>query len=477
MDYAGLRSKRPHAPTPHGIMSHAPEKLADLSAAPYNPRTITIGALEGLSYSLAEFGDLSGVTFNSRTGHLVAGHQRVKSLRQQYGDLAIVDGGITTPEGHRFSVRVVDWDEAKEKAANVAANTPTISGDFTSDLGDLLDELKADEAETFDALHLDDLTALLESLADAEPEADAQEDAGAPEVDDEGEPDSVRGEVYELGDHRIMCGDCRDPADWFLLLQGDKANLVFTSPPYASQRKYDEASGFKPIHPDEYGDWWDALQAAVRGNLADDGSFFVNIKEHCEDGQRHLYVKRLTIRMVDEWGWEFNDELVWTHAGIPGEVHTKFKNQFEPVFHFCTGRGIKIRPLAVSHKSDHVPLGGGANMASQQGTGKAGKDFAVGRGTAYPGNVLSFGKAREALGHSAAFPVVLPSFFVRAFSDAGDIVLDPFMGSGTTIIAAAEHDRRGFGFEISPKYTDVVRRRWTAYALKHDLDPGSGALD
>ena len=139
--------------------------LADLAAAPYNPRTITIGALAGLSYSLAEFGDLSGVTFNSRTGHLVAGHQRVKSLRQQYGDLAIVDGGITTPEGHRFTVRVVDWPEAQEKAANVAANSPTISGTFSDDLTALLAELQEDQADTFGALHLEDLSALLEEVA------------------------------------------------------------------------------------------------------------------------------------------------------------------------------------------------------------------------------------------------------------------------------------------------------------------------
>jgi len=452
-----------------------PTKLADLASAPYNPRIISEGALAGLSFSMAEFGDLSGVVWNQRTGHLVSGHQRVKSLRLQYGDLAIEDGQVATPEGHSFPVRIVDWDEGKEKAANVAANTPTISGEFTPDLTALLDDLKVDEAAAFDALHLEDLGAVLDALAENEPQA--EEDGGAPAVDDDGEPDSKRGEIYELGPHRLMCGDCRDPADWFLLLEGDKANLVFTSPPYASQRKYDESSGFKPIRPDDYGEWWDALQAAVRDNLAGDGSFFVNIKEHSLDGQRDLYVKKLIIRMVDGWGWRFVDELAWTHGGIPQIVHNKFKNQWEPVFHFCTMSKIKICPLAVSKKSDNVPQGGGGSISKQQGTGDACKDFSLAPGMAFPGNVLAVGKARESFGHAAIFPVTLPSFFVRAFSDAGDIVLDPFMGSGTTIIAAAEHGRRGYGFEISPRYCDVIRKRWTAWATKHDTDPGAGGLE
>ena len=81
-------------------------------------------------------------------------------------------------------------------------------------------------------------------------------------------------------------------------------------------------------------------------------------------------------------------------------------------------------------------------------------------GLAYPSNVLSLGKNREAVGHPAAFPTSLPSFFIRAYSDEGDTVFDPFLGSGTTLIAAEQLGRRCYGMEISPGYCDVVVKRW-----------------
>jgi site-specific DNA-methyltransferase (adenine-specific)/site-specific DNA-methyltransferase (cytosine-N4-specific) len=276
------------------------------------------------------------------------------------------------------------------------------------------------------------------------------------------EPVSKQGDLYILGDHRLLCGDCRDFTTVAKLLDGSKINVAVTSPPYASQRKYDESSGFKPIKPEEYVNWYRDVAANIMANLADDGSYFLNIKEHCEGGQRSLYVKDLTLAHVREWGWQFNDELIWIHGGIPGEVHTKFKNQWEPIFHFTKGQKIKIRPYAVAHESDYVPHGGGGNLASQQGTGKAGKDFqeGVGPGMALPGNVLSIGKNKEALGHAAAFPVALPEFFIKAFSDSQDVIFDPFMGSGTTLMAAEKNGRIAYGTELSPAYCDVIVTRW-----------------
>ena len=149
-------------------------------------------------------------------------------------------------------------------------------------------------------------------------------------------------------------------------MDGQEINVAFTSPPYASQRKYDESSGFKPIKPDAYVDWFEAVQANVRAHLAVDGSWFVNIKEHCDDGQRSLYVKDLTLAHVRRWGWRFVDELCWIHSGIPGQVRTRFKNQFEPIFHFCLRKDPKIRPLAVAKISNQTPQGGGAPMVDNQ---------------------------------------------------------------------------------------------------------------
>ncbi|MEQ8822643.1 MAG: hypothetical protein RLY93_20595 [Sumerlaeia bacterium] len=136
----------------------------DLLAAPYNPRRIKDGALLGLEASISRFGDIAGITWNRRTGHLVAGHQRVRALRELHGDgltLDVAEGGeaaaLVTPTGERFHVRVVDWDEDTEKVANVTANNSRIQGEFTDSLSGLLDEIAAADAESFEALQLDKL--------------------------------------------------------------------------------------------------------------------------------------------------------------------------------------------------------------------------------------------------------------------------------------------------------------------------------
>jgi DNA modification methylase len=260
-------------------------------------------------------------------------------------------------------------------------------------------------------------------------------------------------------------------------LSGFKVNLAFTSPPYASQRKYDESSGFKPIPPDDYVAWFDAVQANVREYLAPDGSWFVNIKEHCDDGQRSLYVKDLTIAHVRKWGWLLVDEFCWVRKGVPGGWEYRFKNEWEPVFHFAAAAP-KCNRYAVGVESDQCfDVKNRKNKASASvfdcnaENGKVMKS-----GLALPGNVLTVNGQTESE-HNAGFPVGLPSWFVRAFSDPGDLVYEPFMGSGTTMIASAKEGRVCRGIEISPMYCDVIRRRWTKWAKEHGKPVGSGGLD
>ena len=110
----------------------------------------------------------------------------------------------------------------------------------------------------------------------------------------------------------------------------------------------------------------------------------------------------------------------------------------------------------------------GANSASVQGrpnganalTSEDGYLPETFEGLAYPSNSLSFGKNREALGHAAAYPVKLPEFFIKAYSEKSDIIYDPFCGSGTTLIAAEQLERTCYGVEISPAYCDVIVQRW-----------------
>lgn len=99
-------------------------------------------------------------------------------------------------------------------------------------------------------------------------------------------------------------------------------------------------------------------------------------------------------------------------------------------------------------------------MSESQGTPAQPGEY-IGPGLAYPGNrIPPLMATHEALGHAAAFPVGLPAFFIQAYSDAGDVVVDPFMGSGSTLIAAEQTGRVGMGFELSATYVDVSVERW-----------------
>jgi ParB-like chromosome segregation protein Spo0J len=124
--------------------------MADLKPASYNPREIGLAELKALANSLGHFGDLSGITWNSQTGNIVCGHQRIAALKAKFGTKLALGSGqngdsvLNTPDGEAFRVRVVDWPLEKEKAANIAANSPTAMGHFTEELQSVLDEIMAE---------------------------------------------------------------------------------------------------------------------------------------------------------------------------------------------------------------------------------------------------------------------------------------------------------------------------------------------
>jgi len=420
---------------------------------------------------------------------------------------------VRAGNGRVEAARALGWTQIAAvvvEESSVEATAFAIADNRTSELAEWETETLASLLDTMDPDVLadtgfddSDIKALLREL---EPDEVVDVEAVEPPAD----PVTKPGDLWLLGRHRLVCGDCTDAAVVARALDGVKVNVAFTSPPYASQRKYDETTVFRPIPPDDYCEWFDGVQRNVADNLAGDGSWFVNIKEHCEDGQRSLYVKDLTIKHVREWGWLFVEEYCWTHEGTPKAANQRFKNAWEPVFQFARGRH-KFRPDNVMHKSGNaidwkkpsgnsweesspgkvpferntkmysrstVDWGGrhpsqndgqglrqrGSN-ASLKGTSAGGKAIhdAVEHATdgmAYPSNVISPGKNKEALGHGAAFPVGLPEFFIKAYSDGGDAIYDPFLGSGTTLIAAHQLDRTCYGCEISPAYCDVIVNRW-----------------
>jgi hypothetical protein len=131
-------------------------------------------------------------------------------------------------------------------------------------------------------------------MADAElPDTNQTEVEAIPEPPTE--PVARVGDVWRIAGHRLICGGCRDRDVVFRLFNGASANLIVTSPPYAAKREYDASSGFTPIPPEHHSAWFRAVADNIAAILAVGGSYFLNIKEHSEDGERSLYVKDLVI--------------------------------------------------------------------------------------------------------------------------------------------------------------------------------------
>ncbi len=278
----------------------------------------------------------------------------------------------------------------------------------------------------------------------------------------------IPSQTLDGGCHFLMCGDSTSTADVDRLMDGDHAQAAVTSPPYAAQR----AEQYGGPKPDEYLDWWQQIQANVRHILADDGCFFVNIKAHSDEGERLLYVMELVIAMKKQWGWAFVDEFCWLKPAVPGNFHYRFRNGFEPVYQFAlSAKEFKFRPDNVKHVSKDVPITQGPghgekNWAKFQGEGV--EFFPQGQevGLARPTNVFSFPHYEPARGHPAVFPVEVPEFFIRAYSDEGDRWIDPFVGSGSTLVAAERNSRLASGMDLKPAYIAVSLERLAECGLE-----------
>ncbi|MCW5982712.1 MAG: ParB N-terminal domain-containing protein [Bryobacteraceae bacterium] len=387
--------------------------------APYerNPRTHSDAQVAQIASSIVEFGFLNPILVDSDAG-IVAGHGRLLAAKRL---------GL-----REVPVVILDhFTETQKRAYIIADNRLAEAAGWDESL--LAEELAALARDGFDlslvGFEDEELRALLASVEDAQEETAAEEQIPeAPAV-----AVTQPGDVWLIGPHRLTCGDCRDEDLVRKLLDGRQANVVITSPPYATQREYDPTSGFKPIRPEEYVAWYQSVAAMIESVLAEDGSYFLNIKEHADEGQRNLYVKDLVIAHVRQWGWRFVDELCWrkTDNGVPGGWNNRFKNAWEPVFHFCREPQIKFRPHAVGHVSEdcfeysperrwYVSAGG---MGSQTRNRENAK-LAV--GIARPSNVIEAKTESSQGSHSAPFPRVLVEFFVKAYSDPGDLIFDPF---------------------------------------------------
>ncbi len=435
-----------------------------------NSRTHSDEQVAQVAASIVEFGWTNPILVDGEGG-VIAGHARLlAALKLDMDEVPVIALAHLTP--------------AQRRALVITDNKLAMNAGWDDAM--LRDEMSSLGQDGFDLAVVgfsdEELVVL---LAVNQPEATAHvEEKAVPEPPPQ--PVTQPGDVWLIGPHRLICGDCRDGDTIRALFGNSLAHVAITSPPYAAQREYDASSGFKPVPPDEYVEWFRAVASGVESVLAPDGSFFLNIKEHADEGERDLYVMDLVIAHRRKWGWRFVDQFCWrkTDNGVPGGWPNRFKNAWEPVFHFCKQPAIKFCAEAVSHASDdcfdyspdNPKAASGSGLLGTgprgQAAGQSGAEDGAGRhsGLARPSNVIEVKSESSQGSHSAPFPRALVEFFIKAFSDAGDLVFDPFMGSGTTMAAAHVLARTGYGCEISPGYCDVIVRRMMNLGLNAMLE-------
>ncbi len=257
-----------------------------------------------------------------------------------------------------------------------------------------------------------------------------------------------------MSNWKLFYGDCSEELK---NIADNSIDLIVTSPPYANQR----SATYGGVKPSEYVEWLLPISSQLLRTLKPSGTFVLNIKEPAVNGERHTMVLELILAMREQ-GWLWTEEFIWHKKNCyPGKWPNRFRDAWERLLQFNKQSKFKMNQEAVM-----VPVGDwyDARMRKLSETdrvrdeSKAGSGFGkkvenwVGREKVYPTNVLH--KATECANrnHSAVFPLWLPSWFIDLFTDPGDWVLDPFIGSGTTAFAALEKGRNVIGIEKHKPY-------------------------
>lgn len=387
-------------------------KLQDLKPADYNPRVKLESGMEEyekLKQSILEFGFVDPPIFNKRTGNLVGGHQRVAAAK----DLGLCE---------EIEVSVVDLPLDKEKALNVALNK--ISGRWDDDkLALLLKELDADilDLSGFGEDEIQDVIEQYDMRLDMENEA----------IDDEFEielpekPKATLGDIYQLGNHRLMCGDSTNKEHIELLMDGDKADLLITDPPYNVNYEGKTEDSLKIQNDNKTSsEFYEFLKSAfdsVADYLREGASFYV------------WYASSEVVNFVSslvDTNFLVKQELIW------------FKNSL------VLGRQ--------DYHWQHEPcLYGWKNDGSHMWYGDRKQT-----------TILEFDKPLANKEHPTMKPIPLFDYQIKNSSKKGDKILDIFGGSGTTMIACEQNKRCAYLMELDPRYVDVIIDRWEEFTGK-----------
>lgn len=390
-------------------------KLKDLAPHPGNPRKIDQWHLDALKKSLNEFGDLSGFVFNKTTGRLVGGHQRLKVLPPDAEiELTGDNRGHVKVGNDFFSYREVEWDENKEKAANIAANKHGGEWDLPA-LTTWLNELDAANIDMdltgFNSEELENLMApkVIPGLTDED------------DVPEKVEPKAKLGDIYQLGNHRLMCGDSTSIDAVEKLMNGEKTDMVFTDPPYGMNvvKKDGQNNGL--------GESLDGVVGVV--GVAARGKYKKVIGD--EDTQTAKDAFNLCLGLGIEhlifWGSQFYAESLPPSSGWIVWDKENGEGFFADGELAWTNSEKQLRFFRHKWK--------GMIRASEMGQKRV---------------------------HPTQKPIALAEWCFENYGKPNS-VLDLFGGSGSTLIACEKTNRKCFMMELDPHYIDVIITRWQNY--------------
>ncbi|MFA5143277.1 MAG: DNA modification methylase [Candidatus Omnitrophota bacterium] len=399
-------------------------RIDQINPAAYNPRLdLKPGdpEYEKLKKSIKTFGYVEPLVWNSRTGNLVGGHQRLKVLTEQ-GDKEV-------------DVSVVDLDPEKEKALNLALNK--IRGDWDIEkLGELLDELgkSPDFDVTLTGFDIPEISEILDQLEEAKEDDFDFESA----LKDEEKATTKPGDIIGLGEHRILCGDASKLEDLAKLLGNEIVGLIHTDPPY---------------NVDYYG-----------GARPHDKARPKNSKQW-----RRIYNDNMSQEDYEKWL-----KTIITNASkylaLGAAVYIwNGSRQFGPMYDMLTELNFHIG-CVITWAKERFAIGYGDYNQQTEFCLYGWKEKAGAHKWYGPNNESTLWQIKRdstaGYIHPTQKPVALAHRAIRNSSKRGDIVLDLFLGSGTTLMAAESLKRRCFGTEISRAYCDGIIKRYVKFAGK-----------
>lgn len=285
----------------------------------------------------------------------------------------------------------------------------------------------------------------------------------------------------------FYCGRCEDILK---TVRPESVDLVVTSPPYSDQRSYGIENA--RIAPEDYVEWFKPMAKQIYRVLKPTGNFVLNINDKVVNGEQQLYVFKLVIYLCEKLHFKLVRDYIWHNPATPPNIYStgnygRTKKSHEYCFWFSKGDSwtFNMEPIRKPYSPDMKKfLDGKGKGGRAENTRPSTHTFNCGvawkdNGGSDPGSVISVANTssndfftklckEKNIQHPARFPKELAEFFILAGSNEGDVVLDPFSGSGTTCVVAKEHGRHWIGIDANPDYCEIAECRMKAEFEKSD---------